>query len=346
MKLLSFILLPLAWIYGLILSLRHLLYDLNILRSSRGELPTIVIGNLHLGGTGKTPHAEYILRLLRDLNPALLSRGYGRKTHGYLLAGETDDATSIGDEPAELHAALPGIPLAVCEDRLTGISLLKKETDARVVVLDDAFQHRKLQPHLSLLLMDYGRPIWKEQLVPSGRLRDVKQRMRKADILIVTKCPPDLSDNEMESFRQKLRVAEHQHLFFTTIVYGELIHAGGPSLAPAKGEAVAGLAGLANPRPFRDFLESSFNLKKFKEYPDHHTFSPSEIRSLELECDKFAPPVKAIITTRKDAMRIRAQKVKSELPLFFLPVEVKFLSDEEKFKHLLRRLTENFIEKT
>jgi tetraacyldisaccharide 4'-kinase len=327
--------LPLSWIWGAVLKFRHLLFDSKILAPQLGKLPTIVIGNLALGGTGKTPHAEYVLNQLRNwCRPALLSRGYGRKTKGFIWANRINaTAQIIGDEPMQVHMKFPDVDVVVCEDRLRGLQTLKNVTNSSIVVLDDAFQHRKLQGDLNILLTEYDRPYWNDQLFPVGRLRDLKSAAKRAHAIIVTKCPIDLSKDEQQAIIKAIRPSNQQQVFFTRLVYGQLQQVMGKPISIDSKTKIIGLAGLANNTKFEAYLKENFALSHFESFADHHNFSPKDVTQLWSKYGNFA---QAIVTTEKDAARLKSIRGLEEIPIFVIPISIAFLSGEAAFVQLLR----------
>jgi tetraacyldisaccharide 4'-kinase len=326
---------PLGMIYSALIRLRHALYNNKIIKPEIGKLPTIVIGNLALGGTGKTPHAEYVLRQLRQwCKPALLSRGYGRETRGFVWANRVKASASIiGDEPMQIHLKFPDLVVAVCENRLRGIEYLKNLTNSNVVVLDDAFQHRKLQGDFNILLTCYDNPYWKDSVVPGGSLRDIKQSARRADAIIVTKCPENLVRDKQEEAIRAIRPRKNQQVFFTRIEYGDAYPLNGEAASLQAGSKVIGLAGLADDTSFRQYLDSRYQSVYFESFADHHTFSPKEVEQLWSKYGTFA---QAIVTTEKDAVRLRNITVPEGIPIFVIPITVVFLNNESAFVQLLR----------
>ena len=326
---------PLGGLYGLALRFRHFLFDSGIFKPQLGKLPTIVIGNLSLGGTGKTPHAEYILRQLRGwCKPALLSRGYGRKSQGFIWANQVKaSATLIGDEPMQIHRKFPELDVAVCENRLRGVALLKAHTNSNMVVLDDAFQHRRLQGDLNILLTRYDRPYWSDSLVPGGSLRDVKSSANRADVIIVTKCPLNLSADQQRIIRKQINPKGSQHVFFTTLQYDQPYALRGGEILLSPGTKLIGIAGLADSSGFQTHLQERYEVVHFESFADHHIFSRKEIESVWSKYGNFA---QALATTEKDAVRLREIPGLDAIPIIVLPISVSFLSDEQAFRQLLR----------
>jgi len=328
-------LMPIAAMYASALRFRHALFNSGIIKPDLGKLPTIVIGNLALGGTGKTPHAEYILRQLNKwCKPALLSRGYGRKTRGFILAGQIKaTAKNIGDEPMQVHSKFPDLDVAVCENRLLGVELLKKFTNSNIIVLDDAFQHRRLQGDLNILLTAYNQPYWTDFVIPAGSLRDVRSAAKRADVIIVTKCPFSLTRERQESIQKSIAPKSNQRVFFTAMQYDQPYPLHGGSETLAQNSKVIGIAGLADDSAFQSHLASQFEVVHFKSFADHHTFSRNDIESLWMKYGTFA---QAIVTTEKDAQRLSDLPELNGIPIFVIPISVAFLNNESAFVQLLR----------
>lgn len=329
---------PLSFLYAFAIFVRNRLFDWKVLPSEKGALPTIVLGNLSAGGTGKTPHTEYIINHLRKkYRPALLSRGYGRKTHGFILADQLSTASSIGDEPMQIHQKFLEIPLAVCEDRIAGVKHLKEKSQAAVVVLDDAFQHRRLIGDLNILLVDYNRPFWTDFPLPAGNLRDNVFEKRRANILLVTKCPENLDRVEKSRLIEKLSPHSEQAVFFTTYIYSEPVQIHGKKTEIKAGQQVAGFSGIAHSEPFKQYLADQYELVSFRSFTDHHIFSHPEVNDLWNECGRFASPEMLLITTEKDATKLNEIQSLKDIPIFYIPIEIRFLADEEKFLLLLEQ---------
>lgn len=334
MHLIRILLLPFSAVYGSIVYLRNRMYDLGIMKSCKGALPAIVIGNLATGGTGKTPFTEYILRVLGGKQKiAVLSRGYRRQTRGFILADKYSDSRQIGDEPCQIHQKFPNIPLAVCEDRLEGIRKLNDQTNAGLVLLDDAFQHRRLKAELSILLTDYSKPFWNDFVLPAGNLRDNRHEKRRADIIVVTKCPEQLKISEKEKIITEIDPSASQIVLFCSLKYGKPYQVSGPVIKDSLPDRIAAFAGLANTSQFEDHLRKTTDLVIFKKFADHHNFSPNDILELWAECDNFAG---ALMTTEKDAVKLKNLQGISAVPIFALPIEINLLDDENK---LLERIS-------
>ena len=330
--------LPLGAIYGIIGWVRRGLCKIGWLHPYRSTLPTICIGNLAVGGTGKTPMVEYMIRLFQtNRRVATLSRGYRRKTKGYLNSDNADvkvTAATFGDEPTQLHHKFPDVQVVVCEDRAEGLRQLEHAaTPPDIVLLDDAYQHLSVRCDLNLLLTDYARPYYNDFPMPAGRLREFPSAAANADIVIVTKCPQSLTKEEAESIRQKLKLSDTQRCFFTTLAYGEPVAAtvAAQNRSLTSSTPLILLTGIANPKPLYDEIKSHFTDIELIAYGDHHAFTCGEI---ELLCKKVAEKGSsaAIFTTEKDLVRLQIPELKpftDKLPIFVVPVRVEFLFGEE-----------------
>ena len=346
-KILSILILPFGAIYGVIGLVRRWLYKNGWLNSYPSTLPTIGIGNLTVGGTGKTPMVEYLVRLLKDESKvATLSRGYKRETKGYLNSVDCDtvDACSFGDEPAQLHEKFPDIQVVVCEKRTEALRRLERAAQRPdVVLLDDAYQHLQVRCNLNLLLTDFSRLYCDDFPLPAGRLREFPSAADAADAVIVTKSPQELTLEEAEKIRRKLKITERQSCFFSTLAYDALT----PVTSVAKQKTLTKdtriilLTGIANPKPILQEIYSKFSDIESFNYSDHHYFSAKEIKCL---CQKIAEKGddSIIITTEKDAVRlkdVRLCNLTDQLPIFVLPVRVKFLFDnEEEFIRMVNKI--------
>ena len=329
--------------YRLITSLRNFLFDKGWgLKQQTFDVPLIAVGNLAVGGTGKTPHTEYLVKLLLQAGKevAVLSRGYGRATKGYRLASPTSTASEIGDEPLQIQQKFPDCTVAVCEKRVVGMQHLiaerqeaGKTTDNWAVVLDDAFQHRYIKPGLSILLTDYARPYYADRVLPWGRLRESAEGAQRADVIIVTKCPKHLPVAEAEKIRTKLAPLPTQQVFFTCFDYGSPYCTGNQQRAELPQEALV-LTGIAKPLPLYAYLEAHGVTIKPLAFPDHHAFTPADADKINAAFAALPEGAK-VITTEKDAVRLRLLPTLNEAVkanLLVQPIEVKFLFGEaEKF---------------
>ena len=359
--------------YWLSLKLRHFFYDSGLRKVSSADVPTICIGNITVGGTGKTPHTEMLIRtLLQDeewgsRSIAVLSRGYKRKTKGFQQVTSDGTALAYGDEPLQIKMKFPGITVAVDKSRTEGCDFLahpdklqttkkgKKCIDkdlpaADLIILDDAFQHRALKPTLSIVLVDYNRPIFKDHLLPMGRLRDLPERIAAADIVIVSKCPNDVNAWEKCTWAENLgirnfdaascsgtrRNGKKQHIFFSTITYdaAEAVFPEGNPRYIYTNRLVL-FSGIANDAPLLSYLSSDYKIVRHFKFPDHHKFSRADINTITSAAKEF--PTSVIMTTEKDCQRIRdCHKIKEELKqrLFYSPIKTAFLTENEKEKFI------------
>lgn len=312
-----FLLLPFAILYGLGVRLRHFLYDRGWLSSKRYPFPILCVGNLAVGGTGKTPMVEYLVRLLGQEQVAVLSRGYRRKTKGFVLADDSATAMTLGDEPYQYHRKFPRATVAVCESRQEGIERLLENPHFKYIILDDAFQHRKVQAETNLLLTSYDKLYTQDFLLPVGSLRDIRSRARKAQIIIVTKCP-ELTQTEQEKIIQQLKPLPSQKVYFTTIAYSDRVysHEDSQALKDFIATPFTLVTGIANPTPLVDFLEKQGASFEHLAYSDHHHFSNREL--------EFLRQKGRILTTEKDYVRLEG----ALSTLYYLPIETQFLNDQ------------------
>ena len=332
MKFIRIILFPFVPIYFLVTWFRNLAYDKGWFKSTSYDFPIICVGNLSAGGTGKTPMVEYLIRLLKDeTNLATLSRGYGRKTKGFLLAEDNITATELGDEPFQFyHKFKDEITVAVDEDRQHGISTLRAlKTKPEVVILDDAFQHRKVKAGYNILLTTYNNLYVDDFVLPTGNLREPKKGAKRANIIVVTKCPESLTQLEKKAIVLKLKPKVYQHVFFSHIGYNDLVLNETQKVSLNKLESFTLVTGIANAKPLVSYLKSlqlDFNHIEFK---DHHNFTENDIKKLS-ELDK-------IVTTEKDYMRLKNEAVlKSKL--YFLPIKT-VIDNSEQFDALVKAFT-------
>lgn len=338
------ILRPLGWIYGTLTSLRNRRFDRHPDMSASFPVPVISIGNITVGGTGKTPHTEYIVSLIKDKYPtAVLSRGYGRCTHGYILAQPQSQSSTIGDEPLQIATRFPDIDVAVCEDRATGIRNLLRTRMPRVILLDDAFQHRKVKPSLNILLVNYNRNILSDAMLPAGRLRESASGRSRAHIIIVTKCPQALSAQAMDTLEAQLKVNAAQEVYFSTLEYGSLYALDGNSTPPATDVPVLIVSGIADPTQLEAQVRSRFSSVDMISFPDHHRFTTRDIRLIEQRLESM-PDDAVIITTAKDAARMQDIRLSGQLRarIFVLPVKPRMLRSSELFDSTILNHIETF----
>ena len=312
------LLFPFSLIYGGITYLRNKLYNMEWLKSQSYNIPIICVGNLSTGGTGKSPMVEFLVYSLKEkYTLSVLSRGYKRKTKGFQEVSVNSTTEEVGDEPLQFKRKFPKVRVAVCERRSDGIDKLLSSSD--LIILDDAFQHRKVNPSFSILLTSYGDLYVDDMVLPAGNLREPKVGAKRADILVVTKCPDFLSQSEMDSIEKKLKPKPHQQLHFTNIVYAEQIqnYNGVQTLMTLIDKEFTLVTGIANPKPLVEFLKIH-NLKFIhRSFPDHHDFTKSEINDLDQK--------EIILTTEKDYMRL--QPFIKNAKLFYLPITISFLNN-------------------
>lgn len=324
LKYLRLLLFPLALLYGMVVMLRNKLYDWGIFKSVHFGLPVICIGNVVVGGAGKTPTTEYLVRLLADYKVAVLSRGYGRKTKGFIVADEHATAETIGDEPLQYHQKFPQVTVAVCEDRVKGINQLQANHD--VILLDDAFQHRAVKAGFSILLFDFASLINWQFLLPMGNLREPFNAYRRADALLVTKTPVHLAPELKEEIGKGFLLRENQTLAFASIKYGELQPLfGGQKRSVQATTTVFLLTGIANTVPLANYLKSLSAAIVPIEFPDHYRFSQDDIRRLVKAFEEHSSKEKIIITTEKDSKRLLGDNLKDlllNLPIYYLPIQI------------------------
>ena len=345
------LLVPFSLIYGCVAAIRRFLYRKGILQSEDSPIPAIDIGNLAVGGTGKTPHTQYVINLLKkDFQVAVLSRGYGRKSTGYHSVLQIDpqdrNAEMFGDEPFMTHLRFPDVPLAVDGDRCEGVrNLLDEHPETKVIVLDDAYQHLSFQPTFHILLTEYDRPYRLDMPMPAGKLREFSGAARFADVVIVTKVPDNITIDE-SVWRYKLHVKPYQHLFFTRFRYEPLapVTQAARNLDLDAVRDIVVLTGIAHPKPLVNHLcrdakfcvsttTEKLNVVKHYAFPDHHTFTEKEIQSIYDQHFNNAGERCVLVTTEKDWMRLQSEHIRnivSLLPIFVVPVEVEFLTEEQR----------------
>lgn len=343
-KLLRIMLFPVSALYGVVMAVRNVMFSKGILKAENFSIPVISIGNVTVGGTGKTPHTEFVIRLLKEkYNVAVLSRGYGRKTKGFWEV-ETDSLPEqCGDEPCQMKEKFPEQSVYVDEDRREGIFNIIQKKNVDVVLLDDAYQHRWVKPGLSILLVDYNRPIFSDFIMPTGNLREFSCGSKRADIIIITKCAKDVSDSEKTAFTQKLKLKSHQELYFSTFAYGALKGVlGSEAKIDIWGMDVLLVTGIANPQPLELYLnQQGANIISLS-FPDHYQFNDDDIKKIESYFERLSGEKRCIITTEKDAVRLASgvaipEKVKNHL--FYIPIEVEILDNDE----CLRQKIESYV---
>jgi tetraacyldisaccharide 4'-kinase len=349
------LLLPFSLLFGIIVNIRNYLYDLQILKSKEFDVPVISIGNITVGGTGKTPHVEYLISLLKDkFEVATLSRGYKRKTKGFLEVQAGSTVTAVGDEPLQIKMKYPEVIVTVCENRVTGVEKILDSQNIKtpdVVILDDAFQHRRISAGINILLIDYNRPLKDDMLLPAGRLRESSNQIKRANVIIFTKCPGEITPIMRRIMQKEARLKPYQELFFTTLVYDKIVPVFSDGKVPddfssSKNHAALVVTGVASPVLIYKYLEGFTSQMEIMKFPDHHHYSEEDIRTIFRKFEKINSEKKIIVTTEKDAMHFKSL---GELPvefkesLFYLPVKVSFLVEEGKLfnKKILGYVGEN-----
>ena len=328
------LLLPFAILYGWVISLRNWMYNKQYFKSVQFNVPMICIGNLSLGGTGKSPMVEHLLALLSDkYKIATLSRGYKRKTKGYALAGINTTALEIGDEPMQFHIKYPKVSVAVGERRIEAIpQLIQDVPNLQAVILDDAFQHREILAGFNILLTDYNNLYCDDIFFPTGDLRDERKSAKRADIIVVTKCPADLSQEERDEIIEKLYPAQHQSIFFTCIAYETPYHIYNPreQWVLTMRDEVLLVCGIANPLPLKEYLHENTHTYYQISYSDHHIFSIEDLNEIKEKFDQITSKSKLILTTEKDAVRlVKYTEELHDIPLYVLPIKPHFLFNGE-----------------
>ena len=341
----------LASFYGIITEVRNRMFDLGILKSRSFDLPVISLGNLAVGGTGKTPHAEFLIQhLSKKFKIAVLSRGYKRETTGFVLANQNSTAKTIGDEPFQVFRKFPNLTVAVDEKRVRGIEkLLELNSEKDVIILDDAFQHRYVKAGLSILLTDFSNLFENDFMLPYGTLREWKRNSKRADIIVVTKCPIETQQSEFELIENTLNIKSHQRLFFSGFTYGE-IYPVFPELNESSLErmneetSILLITGIVKPELIVSYLQSYTNKIETKFFQDHHDYTKKDLEKVEKEFENLKGE-KIIVTTEKDAARLKSNtylsdKIKQNI--YALPLQVKILNNEQD---IFIQKIENYVRK-
>ncbi|MDQ8012497.1 MAG: tetraacyldisaccharide 4'-kinase [Flavobacterium nitrogenifigens] len=326
MNILRKLLFPFAILYGFITSVRNFLFDKGVLKSTSFDLPVIAVGNLSVGGTGKTPQIEYLIRLLSDkYKVATLSRGYKRKSEGFVLADENSNAEILGDEPFQFYQKFPNVMVAVDANRTNGIQqLLSQNEKPEIILLDDAYQHRKVKAGFYILLTSYGDLYADDFMLPTGNLRESRSGAERASIVVVTKCPKILTEEEQAKIRLKLKLKSSQQVFFTFIDYDLVIYGKNEKIAVGeiKSESKLLLAGIAKPKPFFDYLKNESD--ECLTFPDHHHFSDNDLDAIRNKANG-----RKIITTEKDYVRLKDSELVDQL--YYLPIKSSFINHQQDF---------------
>ena len=324
MSLLRKLLFPLSLLFKFIQEVRNLFYDLNIIGHTKFNIPTISVGNLSMGGTGKTPMVEYLLsNLLIKYKIGILSRGYKRKSNGFLKLNEYSDISVVGDEPFIIQKTFPESNVYVCEDRVTGIQNILKNDELDFIILDDAFQHRKLKTTLNIMLSSFSKPFYNDYIFPVGDLRESRLSYKRANIIIITKCPANLNQNEMNDIKLKINPLEDQKIFFTTISYKDILFGNkSVNINSIINKEILLVTGIAETDSIIKYLNSRSIKFKHLEYSDHHHYSNNDINNIL----KFSRN-SLVLTTKKDYYKLK-DNIKN---LLYLDIETRFLKNEDQF---------------
>ena len=340
---------PFSLIYGAITGIRNFLYNTGVLKAREFNIPIICVGNITVGGTGKTPHSEYIINLLKEkYRTAFLSRGYKRESKGFRIAVPGDDARMLGDEPCQVYRKHPEIIVAVCKNRVKGVEeILRLKPETEIIILDDGFQHRRLKPGLSILLTDFNRLMIYDHLLPYGELRESIQNMYRAEIILVTKSTWTVSPMQRRIIVKDFNKAAYQNLYFTTYSYngifpvfpGHVSTKGQQALYSSQKPEIILVTGISSPGPVADHLGKLFDVNRHFIFPDHHKFREKDLRDIITAFDAIDRNDKAIITTEKDAVRLQEFINFEDLPLssfYYIPIGIHFLNeDREEFDNLV-----------
>ncbi len=352
MLLLRLLLLPFTLLYGTGIFIRNLLYKAGVLTRMDFEFPIICVGNISAGGTGKTPHIEWIIAALKDhYKLAVLSRGYMRKTTGYVLADGVSTAADIGDEPLQIKQKFRDVPVAVSENRVLGVpDLLADAPDTEVILMDDGFQHLSIKPGFNIILTPFDQLFTRDWLLPSGRLREFRSAYKRADMIIVTKCPDDISKQKQEQLVEEIKPLAHQQVFFTGIRYStELVHVFNKSTLAVAGigkHQTIGFAGIARHALFEQQLQKHTTLKHFMRFSDHHTYTDKELKDLSERLALLQYADSLLVTTEKDAKRLQGHAHKhyiEQLPVYYWPMEIYFIN--QNGQELLNAIS-NYVHST
>jgi tetraacyldisaccharide 4'-kinase len=344
----NILLYPLSLLYGLITAVRNFLYDSGILPSVEFQFPVICVGNITVGGTGKTPHTEYIAGLLRNkYKVATLSRGYKRKTRDFRIASLSSRVSEIGDEPMEIFRKFPDMLVTVDRNRVHGVNeILLEYPQTEVIILDDGFQHRKITPGFSILLSDFDRLFFRDYMLPFGNLREHKGNMKRADVILITKSPENISPIQRRLIVKEINKSPYQNLYFTTFIYKPPVPVfGNPSVSiqdniiKGTGCGIVLVTGIANPQPLKEYLDRSYNEIIHISFPDHHSFSEKDLLRISSAYDDLTSETRCLFTTEKDAVRLRefvniAEPIKSAF--YYIPIGIHFLNeDKDEFDNLI-----------
>jgi tetraacyldisaccharide 4'-kinase len=344
----NILLYPISLLYGLITGIRNFLYDIGILASREFQFPVICVGNITVGGTGKTPHTEYIAELLsKNFKVAILSRGYKRKTRDFRTASSSALVKDIGDEPMQIFHKFPEVLVTVDRNRIHGVDrILLEHPETEVIILDDGFQHRRIIPGFSILLSDYERLFIRDNMLPYGNLRESKGNMCRADIILITKSPDTLSPIQRRLIVKEINKSPFQNLYFTSFIYKSPVAVFDNSkkisqyvISGSEGCGIVLITGIANPKPLKEYLQKSYNEIIHLSFPDHHNFNDKDLLSITSAFNNLKSAARYLFTTEKDAVRLReftniAEPIRSAF--FYIPVGIHFLNeDKDEFDNLI-----------
>jgi tetraacyldisaccharide 4'-kinase len=336
-KIIQILLLPFSLLYGIIILTRDMFYETGLLKSNKFSLPVISVGNLSIGGAGKSPHVEYLVHLLNDyINLGILSRGYKRETNGFRLVSPQDTAKTAGDEPLQFKKKFPDVVVAVDENRALGIPMMVGQfPELQTILLDDAFQHRQVQPGLNILLTPYDDLFTRDFLLPSGRLREWRSAYKRADIIIVTKCPEEISIENREKIIREINPLTHQSVYFSKFAYDYPYHFydNRYRIKLDNGLYVILLSAIANTSYLKKYLQPRVKVIHPLEYEDHHSFTAQDIDYIIQKYKALPATRKFILTTEKDATRLEPFKAvlyENQIPVFVQPTRVIFLDEDKK----------------
>lgn len=336
--LLQILLSPISLTYGIIIFIRNKFFDWKIIPHTSFNTPTILVGNLSVGGSGKTPLTEYLIRLLSNTKLTTLSRGYKRKTSGFILASKTSTSSDIGDEPLQLYKKFDSINVTVCEDRVLGVKeILNSKPNTETILLDDAFQHRRIKAGLSILITDFNNLFTNDFLMPSGRLREWRNGYSRADIIIISKTPVKTDASTLNKITKEINPKAYQKLYFSHIKYSELTHFENSKkqVIPIanKETSILLITGIANPSPLLEHLTNEYEFIEHLKFSDHHNFSKTDIEKIKKHYIEINSDNKIIITTEKDIMRLSLPEILNDIqdiPIYYIPIKIDFLSNEDK----------------
>ncbi|MBQ9546358.1 MAG: tetraacyldisaccharide 4'-kinase [Bacteroidales bacterium] len=349
-KIISYCLFPLTMWYAVVVLFRNLLFDLGLMRQTVSQIPTIGVGNLSCGGTGKTPHVEYLLSLLSgEYKMAMLSRGYRRKSKGFQMDDGSHSAAMLGDEAAMVAEKFPNVAVAVCKNRIDGIAgLLNAKSDLQMVVLDDVFQHRSIRPSLNILLTEYQHPFYEDSILPFGNLRESSRGRLRANIIIVTKSPRVLNPIDRHNIVAALKMQTYQKVFFSYMEYGDLTPLFGGKKRPLSDFSdVVCVTGIANPQPLQSYLREKVNVVPMQ-FGDHYNFREDDIKAMVAKLEEIDVKKRAIITTEKDAARLRDSQFAEllrDVPIYAIDIRVAFHDDDGVAfdREIIKLMKENIV---